>query len=94
MAAQRHPRPSPRKSHLLRPTATSIFGLAYSLHAMVSGPSEEALGYLASRLLEHQEEASDSFARIFGLNEYAQVRGGPGPLVIPAPGVEGNGGAA
>ncbi len=63
---------------------TKIYGLADVLQTIRDPDLGETLAYLAAQLQSHQEEASDAFGRIFGLNEYSEQRGGPGPLLESA----------
>ena len=40
-----------------------------------------ALSYLANQIEDHTDSASNAFNEIFGLDEFSEQQGGPGPLV-------------
>jgi hypothetical protein len=55
-------------------------GLAMVLLTLGASENEDGCySYLGGRLRDHATLAQDAFCRIFGLNEYAAERGGPGP---------------
>ena len=71
-----------------------VLGVSEVLRNLGDPDLAEVLGYLFSQLDAHRMRALDAYARIFGLNEYNQQRGGPGPLMMPAASAERDGGAA
>lgn len=57
-------------------------GLAKVLLTLGESENEDGCcSYLGGQLRDHTTRAQDAFWRIFGINEYAAERGGPGPEV-------------
>jgi hypothetical protein len=66
---------------ILESLLQDISGLAKVLLALGVRATEEdsCYAFLGGQLHDYAEEARDAYCRIYGLNEYAASRGGPGP---------------